>query len=189
MQISKIHNELNDHPKYKPLSNNPPKFDCFKETTEEEVQKIIDSMAEKKCGSDPIPSSLFKELAPHIIGHITTIVNESLRKGVVAGKWKTSIIKPLLKKVGLDPIMKNYRSISNLPFMLKLVEKCMLAQLNKHCEDNLLMLDYQSAYRLNHSCKTSLVKLVNDILWDFENQNAVALIALDLSAAFEYCRP
>ena len=46
------------------------------------------------------------------------------------------------------------------------------------------MSDYQSAYKLNYSCKTPLVKLVNDILWDFENQNAVALIALDISAAF-----
>ena len=45
------------------------------------------------------------------------------------------------------------------------------------------MPDYQSAYRSSYSCKTSLVKLVNNILWDFENQNAVALIALDLSAS------
>ena len=135
-KISKIWDELNDHPKYNPLSNSPPKLDCFKETTEDKVLKLINSMAAKTCGSDPIPSSLFKELAPHIIGHITTIVNESLRKGVVASKWKTSIIKPLLKKVGLDPIMKNYRPVSNLPFMLKLVERCMLAQFNKHCEDN-----------------------------------------------------
>ena len=107
-KISKIRDELNDHPKYKPLSNNPPKFDWFKETTEEEVLKILNSMAAKACGSDPIPSSLLTELAPYIIRHITTIVNESLRKGVVASKWKTSIIKPLLKKVGSDPIMKNY---------------------------------------------------------------------------------
>ena len=47
------------------------------------------------------------------------------------------------------------------------------------------MPDYQSAYRSNYSCKTSLVKLVNDILWDFENQNVVALVALDLSTAFD----
>ena len=184
-KISKIWDELNDHPKYKPLSNSPPKLDCFKETTEDKVLKIINSMAAKTCGSDPIPSSLFKELAPHITGHITTIVNESLRKGVVTSKWKTSIIKPLLKKVRLDPIMKNYRPVSSLPFMSKLVERCMLAQFNKHCEDNLLMPDYQGAYRLNYSCKTSLVKLVNNILWDFENQNAVALMALDRSAAFD----
>ena len=81
--------------------------------------------------------------------------------------------------------MKNYRPVSNLPFMSKLVEKCMLAQFNKHCKDNLLMPDYQSAYRSNYSCETSLVKLVNDTLWGFENQNAVSLISLDLSAAFD----
>ena len=99
-------------------------------------------------------------------------------------KWKTAIIKPLLKNVGLDPVMKNYRPVSNLPFMSNLVEKCMLAQFNKHCEENDLIPDYQSPYRSNYSCETSLVKLVNDILWDFENQNAVALVALDLIAAF-----
>ena len=112
-------------------------------------------------------------------------MNESLRERVIVSKWKATIIKPLLKKVGLDPIMKNYRPVSNLPFMSKLIEKCMLAQFNKHCEDKLLMPDYQSAYRSNYSCETSLVKLVNDILLDFENQNAVALVALDLSMAFD----
>ena len=55
-KISKIWDELNDHPKYKPVSNNPPKSDWFKETTEEEVLKIINRMAAKTCSSDPIPS-------------------------------------------------------------------------------------------------------------------------------------
>ena len=149
-----------------------------------EVLKIINNMGAKTWGSDPVPSSVLKELIPYIIRQITTIMNVSLREAVFANTWKTAIIKPLLKKVGLDPITNNYRPVSNLPFMSKLVEKCMLAQFNKHCEDNQLMPDYQSAYRSNYSCETLLVKLVNDILWDFENQNAVALVALDLSAAF-----
>ena len=46
-KISKICEELNDHPKYNPLSNNPPKFDQFEETTDEEVLKIINSMGAK----------------------------------------------------------------------------------------------------------------------------------------------
>ena len=69
--------------------------------------------------------------------------------------------------------------------MSKLVERCMLTQFNKHCEDNQLMPDYQSAYRSNYSCETSLVNLVSDILWDFENQNVVTLVALDLSTSFD----
>ena len=115
-KISKIHDDLNDHPKYKPVSNNPPQFDQFEEITEEKVLKIFNSMGAKTCGSDPVPSSILEELAPYIIRQITTIVNMSLREGVFANKWKTAIIKPPLKKVGLDPITKNYRPISNLPF-------------------------------------------------------------------------
>ena len=60
----------------------------------------------------------------------------------------------------------------------------MLAQFNRHCENNQLILVYQSAYRSNHSYETSLVKLINDILSDFENQNVVALVALDLSNTY-----
>ena len=160
------------------------KFDQFEEKTEGEVLKIINSMGAKTCSSDPLPTSVLKELAPYIIRQITTIVNVLLREGVVAYKWKSAIIKPLLKKVGLDLITKNYRPLSNLPFMSKLVRKCMLTQFNKHCEDNQPMPDYKSAYRSKYSCETSLVKLVYDILSDFENQNVVPLVALNLSVAF-----
>ena len=47
------------------------------------------------------------------------------------------------------------------------------------------MLSYQSAFRANHSCETSVLKLCNDILWAIERQEITALVALDLSAAFD----
>ena len=98
-KISKICDDLNDHPKYKPVSNNPPQFDQFEEITEEEVLNVINSMQAKTCGSDPVPSSVLKDLAPYIIREITTIVDVSIREGVFAKKWKIAIIKPLLKKI------------------------------------------------------------------------------------------
>ena len=116
--------------------------------------KMINSMQAKTCASDPVPSLLLKDLAPYIMREIRTIVNVSLREGVFANMWKIAIIKPLLKKVGLDLITKNCGPVSNLSFMSKLVERCMLTQFNKHCEDNQLMQYYQSAYRSNYSCKT-----------------------------------
>ena len=85
-KINKICEELNDHPKYNLLSNNPPKCDWFEETMDEEVLKIINSMGAKTCGSDPVPSSVLKELAPYIIRQITMIVNVSLREGVFISK-------------------------------------------------------------------------------------------------------
>ena len=75
--------------------------------------------------------------------------------------------------------------VSNLPYLSKLVEKAMLAQINSHCNTNNLLHDYQSAYRENRSCKTVLLKLVNDLHWAMERKNVTALIALDILAAFD----
>ena len=109
-----------------------------------------------------------KKILPIILGAITEIVNISLSTGSFAQDLKTSIVKPLLKKPGLDLIKKNYRLVSNLSFLSKLVEWCMFKQLLLHCEDNHLLPDFQSAYQANYSTETSLVKLVNDILWLME---------------------
>ena len=60
-----------------------------------------------------------------------------------------------------------------------------LEQMNNHCGQHNIIPDYQSAYRANYSCETALVKLVNDILWCYENQEAMQIIAINLSAAFD----
>ena len=75
--------------------------------------------------------------------------------------------------------------MSNLCFISKVVEKVTLDQFNSHCQEYNLVPEYQSAYRKKHSCETSLVKLVNDILWNMENQLVTAIVILDLSAAFD----
>ena len=87
--------------------------------------------------------------------------------------------------MGLELIEANYRPVSNLPFLSKVVEKCVLKRFNKHCKKYELMPDYQLAYRANYSCETALVKIMDDILWSMENQEVVPLIAIDLSAAFD----
>ena len=65
------------------------------------------------------------------------------------------------------------------------MEKCALQQFTNHCNTNKLLPDYQSAYRKNYSTETSLIKLVNDILWAMERQEVRALTTLDLSVAFD----
>ena len=80
--------------------------------------KIINSMGAKTCSRDPVPSSVLRELAPYIIRQITTIVNVSLREGVFAYKWKTAIIKPLLKKVGLALITRTIDPLAIYPSCL-----------------------------------------------------------------------
>ena len=98
---------------------------------------------------------------------------------------KLSLSNPYLKKSGLDLINKNYRPISNLPFISKLVEKCMLKQLLSHCENHDLLPDFQSAYHEHYSTETSLIKLTNDILWLMKRQQMTAIAILDLLAALD----
>ena len=113
------------------------------------------------------------------------MVNTSLTFGVFASDWKTFIIRPLLKKLGLELLLANYRPIGNLSFISKVVEKCAVKQFIQHCNDQDLIPDYQSAYRSAYSTETALVKITNDILWSFEKQHASALIVMDLSTAFD----
>ena len=142
-------------------------------------------MPNRHCDFDPVPFTIFKKLAPHLKSEITTLVNLPLSHGVFAESWKTSIVKPLLKKVGLELIFKNYRPVSNLKFLAKLVEKCMLLKFNEHCSLNSLLPLYQSTYSKFYSCKTSLLKLADNLLNEMENQRVSALVVMELSAAFD----
>ena len=99
-------------------------------------------------------------------------------------EWKTATIRLLLKKLGLTLVHSNYWPGSNLPFLSKVVEKVVLPQFRKHCDNHRMIPDYQSAYCANYSCETALLKIMNDILWAMERQDITALIAIDLSAAF-----
>ena len=102
-----------------------------------------------------------------------------------AENGKTAVVRPLLKKLGLALIFPNYRPVSNLTFISKVIEWCMLLQISQHCKDYKLQPDYQSTYREHYSCETAILKVSNDILWGMEGQSITSLVALDLSAAFD----
>ena len=116
---------------------------------------------------------------------ITKIINISLTQGIFAEEWKTAILHPFLKKLMSELIPSNYRPVSNLSFLSKLLEKCALQQFNNHCISIKLLPNYQLAYRKNYGMETFLIKLVNDILWAMERQEVTALTTLDMSVAFD----
>ena len=185
-KIYKIRDSLKDIPLFSPTERrNLPKLNQLDELNELEVNRIINSLASKSCEMDAIPATLLKELLDHLLPTITNIIREYLREGSFVNTWKTAIIRPLLKKNGLDLIPSNYRPVSNLTFLSKVLEKAALQQFRDHCDEHGLMPDYQSAYRPGYSCETALVKLMNDLLWSMENQEVTAIMAIDLSAAFD----
>ena len=124
----------------------------FEPLMEDEVTKVIMSMASKLCEINPVPTNLLKEILPQVIKPITKIINTSLEIGVFASQWKVAIVKPLLKKMGLELITSNYQLVTNLPFLSKVLERYMVNQFTAHCIVNNLFPGYQLAYRRNYSC-------------------------------------
>ena len=109
-----------------------------------------------------------------------------LTTGIVPRDLKTAVVKPLLKKTSLDKnLLKNYRPISKLPFLSKILQKVLLHKLLSHLQESNLSNPFQSGYRPGHSTETVLLRIVNDILSALDNDNISVLLLSDLSATFD----
>ena len=161
-------------------------FDSFRSVTEKEVKEAILKMPKKSCELDPIPSSLFFSCLDELLPFVTDIINASLASGSVPLSFKHASVKPLLKKSNLDPeCLKNYRPVSNLPFISKLLERIVLSQCLEHLYKHELFEPFQSAYRKGHSTETALLRIVNDLMQASDKGKVSILSLLDLSAAFD----
>ena len=108
------------------------------------------------------------------------IINTSLSTGVVPGCFKSAIVRPLLKKPGLSVNnFQNYRPVSNLPFLSKLLERVILEQLTAHMSVHSLLPVHQSAYRPHHSTETALLRIATDLLNASDSGLVSALVHLD----------
>ena len=153
--------------------------------TEDDVRKLIKQSPNKQCSSDPIPTWLLKECLDSLLPVITLLVNKSLQIGYFPEEWKNALVKPLLKKLGLELVFPSFRPVSNLQFISKLAEKASVNQLSGHMNKVRSLPLGQSAYRPFHSTETALLKVQSDILLNMDDQKVTLLVMLDRSAAFD----
>ena len=164
----------------------PFSFDEFAQVSEDMVLKVITSASITSCPLDPLPASAIKSYLPDLLPLITSIVNSSLTSGIFPASLKHARIMPLLKKSNLDVnVLANYRPISNLAFLGKVIERLAVKQLQSYLSDNHLYASTQSAYRPCHSVETAIVKVQNDILAALDKGKEALLVLLDFSAAFD----
>ena len=158
----------------------------WRPVSQDEVRKIIMNSPTKHCGQDPLPTWLLKKCLGPLLPSITAVLNHSLATGCVPDAFKIAHVTPLIKKPSLDPsVLANYRPVSNLTFLSKVLERAVNTQLNDYIKHNGLHEKYQSAYRKYHSTETALIRVQNDILLALGDRKVCLLLLLDLSSAFD----
>lgn len=100
-----------------------------------------------------------------------------------SGRRLARLMRPKLKKPGIDLVKKNYRPVRNPVFLFKITEKVSAQQTSQHMSVCQLYPDFQSAYCQHHSMETALLRMRNDILLNMNKQHVTLLVFLDLSCA------
>ena len=158
----------------------------FQAIAADDLRKLMGEMPNKQCLLDPLPTETVKQTLNVLLPAILTIINKSLEEGNFPSIFKDAVINPLLKKPNTDPDdCANYRPVSNLSYVSKILEKVVASQLREHLRQNDFEEMMQSAYRKDHSCETAILKVHNDITRAVADRKIVALVLLDMSAAFD----
>jgi hypothetical protein len=142
-----------------------PSMTNFPLATEKEIKRIVAKSPTKGCSLDPMPTWMIKAVLDPLLPLMVHAINRSLTTGTVPESMKIARVSPLLKKASLDcEVLKNYRPVSNLSFLSKILEKVVASRLRDYMDRHKLHDPMQSAYKSGHSTESALTKVQNDIL-------------------------
>ena len=159
-------------------------LDEFQNTDENEVKQVVNDLKSVGGGHDQINTRIFKATFTAILAEIVHFLNLCLQQGVFPSSLKIAVIKPIFK-AGDKQLFNNYRPISLLTVISKLLEKLIYARINKHLTLNDVLCDNQFGFRAGMSTYMPLVILQDKITSAFENNSIMCGIYLDLRKAFD----
>ena len=158
---------------------------CFTSVSEEDVAKIINNLdAKKATGHDGISVKLLKTCNEFIVPHLTIMLNNCISKSIFPDVLKIARINPIFKS-GDSSVLSNYRPISILPVLSKVLERLLHKQLYNYFVHNNIFYINQSGFRIGFSTQYSLHNVFENIYANINNGLYTGVIALDLKKAFD----
>ena len=172
----------------------------FKSTTEELFKKkhfaftavgkpfVLEQLKclklKKVTGLDGLPARLLKDSAVAKADCVTHLVHLSIKSGTVPSGWKQAKVVPLFKSGNKDDL-DNYRPISILPILSKILEKAVFHLLHSYLPENSLLSPYQSGFRANHSSQLAITFLTDKIHGHMDKGLLTGAVFIDLKKAFD----
>ena len=156
----------------------------FKLIDIENAVNIIDGLKTKSsCGHDGLSVKMLKQIKYEMSSSITLIINQSLTTGIFPERLKIAKVIPIYKKDDVK-MFENYRPISILPAISKILEKTIFNQLHDYFQDNKLYCKNQYGFRRNHSTEYAALELIDRVILDMDKSEIPFSIFIDLSKAF-----
>ena len=127
---------------------------------------------------------MLKLAAPIIASSIAKLINYSFVTSVFPQRWKTAKVTPLFK--GGDPEnVNNYRPISVLPVLTKVIERHVHDSLYSYLCVNNLIYSKQSGFRKRHSTETALIGIIDELLFNLDSDRVSGMILIDYCKTFD----
>ena len=143
-------------------------------------------MVSKTTGHDGLSVKILTLIAPSFIHPLCRLLNLSIATNTFPDKWKVGQVTPLYKG-GQQRERNNYRLISVLPILSKIIEKHLANSLLylRYLQENNLLYGLQSAFRSRHSTETALIRIKDEILFKMDKDEVTGLVFVDFRKAFD----
>ena len=164
-----------------------PSQQCFNFETVNEIQvaKALDSLRSKRtldcCG---LSTEIVKLCKNELVSVLTLIINQSITTGIFPNQFKTARVSAIYKK-GEKDLFENYRPISILPALSKILERVLHDQLSTYFTKNDLFFNSQYGFRRHHSTELAALELIDQIIRNLEARKPYISLFMDLSKAFD----
>ena len=172
---------LPSHPS-PPSTPCPPDLLC----SENEILHLLLNLSSNSAtGPDGISARMLKLSASSIAAPLTNIFNLSISSGIFPSDWKNSNVVPIPKTKSPSSSPSDYRPISLLPIISKVLERHIFNYLHNFCSDNQTLSDSQFGFRPGRSTESALLSVTHSWLSSLDSHNSLCAVFFDLRKAFD----
>ena len=155
------------------------------EMNQQNIEDIISKMPIKKAnGSDGLTAKFIKTFLPSLLPYLLFLFNLSIKTSTFPMAWKISRITAIYKSGKRDDCM-NYRPISVLPFVSKILEKHVFNEFFKYLKNHNLLSTFQFGFQPNHLTTDALLSIKHNVIKNLNNRKKCLILGLDLRKAFD----